>query len=145
MLLCIFVQGAGEYSYPILRLSLAEFLNVAENDLVGSLPTTIGQLSDLFLLDYTNNFLTGQLPTTIGMLSALTELLGGLNMQGGALPTELGQMVNLIGLDLDNNRFVGPIPTTIGNLLILGTVNSLSLSFYGASDSHLFLLCFQIR
>eukprot|EP00984_Skeletonema_dohrnii_P005236 scaffold1834_cov73-Skeletonema_dohrnii-CCMP3373.AAC.1 len=83
------------------------------NNLVGSIPTELGKLGRLELLDLNNNQLTGGIPTELGQL-----LTGG-------IPTELGQLVNLERLYLDGNQLSGSIPT---ELKFLGSLEQLVLN-----------------
>lgn len=106
-------------------LLFTETLIVPENDLMGGLPDTIGELTNLVSLDYTNNFLSGTLPTSLGSLTSLMDLSASLNMQNGTIPTQIGNLTSIINIFLDSNNLVGPIPTEIGNLVTLCKRNSL--------------------
>ena len=65
---------------------------------------------------HTNN-LTGTLPSSIGNLSKLTTLYLGYNKLTGNLPSSLGNLVDLDYFSLDNNNFTGSIPSSLGNLV----------------------------
>ncbi len=62
------------------------------------------------------NNLTGTIPDVIGQLSELKILTLGFNQLSGAIPAALGNLTNLIELELYNNPFTGTLPPEIGNL-----------------------------
>ena len=78
-------------------------------------------------LDLSNNNMGGTLPPEIGELSELKSLNLGFStdfgipfsLLGGAIPTQLGNLTKLEYLDLSGNDFTGSIPSSIGNLLQL--------------------------
>ena len=57
-----------------------------------------------------NNVLHGTVPTEIGQLSNLLDLRLGLNQLTGSLPTEFANLSSLKSLVLKNNKFDGEIP-----------------------------------
>ncbi|MBP8591125.1 S8 family serine peptidase [Candidatus Shapirobacteria bacterium] len=91
-------------------------LRLNGNQLSGSIPETIGNLSQLKGLYLQLNELSGSIPETIGNLSQLRELYLGTNQLSGSIPASIGNLTQLTGLYLDNNQFSDPIPETIGNL-----------------------------
>ena len=66
-----------------------------------------------------NNNLSGSIPTEIGNLTGLTHVYLWGNALSGAIPTEIGNLTGLIKLQLDGNALSGPIPSSIGNLTSL--------------------------
>ena len=94
-------------------------LDMIQNDLTGTIPPEIGNLTNLQTLSLGLNQLTGTIPPEIGNLTNLRNLdLGvvGVNQLTGPIPPEIGNLTNLIRLALDNNQLTGPIPPEIGNL-----------------------------
>jgi len=81
-----------------------------------SIPSEIGQLTKLIILDLRNNELS-ELPPEIGQLTNLTKLILGRN-QLTSLPPEIGELTNLTGLSLIGNQLTA-IPPEIGFLLKL--------------------------
>ncbi|MFA5946837.1 MAG: leucine-rich repeat domain-containing protein [Patescibacteria group bacterium] len=81
-------------------------LNLSNNSLTGALPSQIGQLKNLRLLNASRNQMTG-VPSEIGQLSKL-EALDLSNNQLTGLPNELGQLSNLRLLDLRGNDVSQP-------------------------------------
>ncbi len=91
-------------------------LYLGNNSLSGSIPTEIGNLTNLRNLGLSNNSLSGSIPTEIGNLTNLISLWLSNNNLSGSIPTEIGNLTNLISLWLSNNNLSGSIPTEIGNL-----------------------------
>jgi hypothetical protein len=92
------------------------------NSLTGTIPTELGNLSNLTRLTLWNNSLTGTIPTELGNLSNLSSLSLGSNDLTGTIPTELGNLSNLMWLALYNNELTGTIPTELGNLSNLSSL-----------------------
>lgn len=80
-----------------------------ENNLVGTIPTEIGLLTDLIIWGMERGTLTGQLPSEIGLLSQLIFLDLDFNDLSGSLPTEIYLLTGLTQFDINNNRFSGKI------------------------------------
>ncbi|CAB9520568.1 receptor-like protein kinase precursor [Seminavis robusta] len=79
----------------------------------GTLPTQIGNLGQLQLLQPGNSF-SGSVPTEIGRLSSL--LAFQINDLEGQIPSEIGALDEMVFLDLSTSNFMGPIPSELGNL-----------------------------
>lgn len=91
-------------------------LNLFGMNLNGMIPDSIGNLTQLLVLDMSQNQLFGPLPTTIGKLARLERLVISVNKLNGTIPSSFGNLVNLVTLDLRINALVSPIPVSIGNL-----------------------------
>jgi len=78
------------------RAELTE-LNLSYNNLTGALPSQVGQLKNLQVLNLSYNKFTG-------------------------VPAEVGQLKKLLVLDLSNNQLTG-LPYELGNLSQLETLN----------------------
>lgn len=89
------------------------------NNLVGTIPPEIGDLSSLTNLELRSNHLYGSLPPEFGQLTNLIELALDRNHLSGAIPPELGDLVNLRGLYLYNNQLTGSIPARMGDMVNL--------------------------
>ncbi|KAJ3680746.1 hypothetical protein LUZ60_015235 [Juncus effusus] len=101
-------------------------LNLNSNNLTGSLPSSIGNLStQLSYLNLMNNQISGEIPPTIANLVNLNTLLLSRNKFSGVIPNSFGQLLKLEALDLFNNQLSGEIPSWIGNMTRL---NELLLS-----------------
>ena len=91
-------------------------LSLNENNLQGTIPAELGQLTNLTVLYLHDNQLTGTIPTELARLSKLTSLDLSTNQLTGAIPVELGNLENLTGLVLAENQLSGAIPVELGNL-----------------------------
>jgi hypothetical protein len=99
------------------------FLDIAFNDLSGSIPSEIGNASALQLLTLNANHLTGTLPVSIGNLARLQTLDVSDNNLEGPLPQELGNLGEILQLSISDNGFMGPMPTSLGNCQQLELLN----------------------
>ena len=105
-------------------------LSLSGNALTGPIPPELGDLTNLDRLSLYDNALTGPIPPELGSLADLTELVVSGNRLSGSIPTELGNLTNLESLWLSGNRLSGPIPLELADLTnlhsLLLTSNDLS-------------------
>ncbi len=96
------------------------YLGLFSNALKGSIPSELGNLTELEMLILYDNYLSGPLPTELGNLASLTHLRLYNNQLSGTIP-DLSNLVSLTDLVLKSNRFSGPFPDLGGlsNLRIL--------------------------
>jgi len=105
----------GSIPPEIGNLTNLTYLNLTTNQLTGSIPPEIGNLTNLTYLSLTLNELTGSIPPEIGNLINLTSIYLGSNQLTGEIPSEIGNLINLTGLELNNNQLSGTIPNEICN------------------------------
>lgn len=98
--------------------------------LSGTIPTEIGQLSNLIFLDLDFNDLEGSLPTEIYALTTLTQLDLNNNRLSGDI-AQMGVFQDLEFLQLHSNQFSGTIPVGIGALTNMGTFTLHETHFSG--------------
>ena len=91
-------------------------LSLPDNNLSGTLPPELGDLTQLRQLDLDDNQLTGSIPPELGDLPQLRRLVLGANQLTGSIPPELGRLSQLTMLDLGNNSLNGTIPAELGSL-----------------------------
>lgn len=103
--------------------SQLEGLNLSNNNLSGSLPTSIGNFSGLKILLLSENRFTGQIPSEIGKLSSILKMDLSRNNFSGNIPSHLGKCLSLTYLDLSQNQLSGPIPIQISQIHILNYFN----------------------
>ena len=72
-------------------------------------------MSNLTQLILGSNQLTGSIPPEIGNLTNLEVLWLSDNQLTGSIPPEIGNLTNLIGLRLNDNQLTGIIPDEICN------------------------------
>ena len=96
-------------------------LDLQDNNLTGSLPGQLSNLTSLQHLLLLRNRLSGPIPTSLGILSQLQELDLSENKSNssgltGGIPSQLGNLAQLQRLRLSNNLLTGAIPSQLGNL-----------------------------
>jgi Leucine-rich repeat (LRR) protein len=112
-------------------------LYLHSNELTGSIPTEIGNLSNLGYLYLNNNELTGTIPTELGNLSNLKYLHLYSNKLTGTIPSELGNLSQLWLLSLYSNELISTIPSELGNLNNLEYLHLYSNGLTGTIPSEL--------
>jgi len=108
-------------------VSVLPIRNVADTNNGGTIPSEIGLLSDMIVLDMKNNNLVGTIPTELGMMRKLRILDLQNNRFTGTIPSEIFQIETLEFLLFDKNSLRGDIPSTV--------VNSSSLQYLGLSKN----------
>lgn len=131
----------------IIPFSLPEVINLADNNLEGTLPANLASyapslmslvlnlntrltgplpsligLRDLTRLEFQGTSLTGTLPTDgmadLGSLEYLN--FNGVSGISGPLPSTLGFLTNLKLLDIQDTAISGTLPEAIGTMFSLG-------------------------
>ncbi|MBO1351939.1 MAG: leucine-rich repeat domain-containing protein [Hormoscilla sp. GUM202] len=105
-------------------------INLDDNNLSGTLPSELGDLSNLQHLWLNNNSLSGTLPSELGSLTNLQVLHLDNDDLSGTLPSELGSLGNVQDLELDHNSVSGTLPSELGSL---GNVQDLELDHNSVS------------
>ena len=98
-------------------------LNLENNNLDGTLPSSIGNLSQLLHLRVADNQISGTIPTTIGSLTQLRTLNVLRNNLTGTIPTAIKDLTNLEFLQLGGNNLVGTLPAGIDQLTEIEILN----------------------
>jgi hypothetical protein len=103
-------------------------LSINSNNLVGTIPSSIGSLTYLRDLSLYNNELDGTIPAGISLMTGLNTINLSNNHLDNPIPDSIGSLTNLITLDLSANQFTGEFPTFI---LTMTALQSLSLGNNG--------------
>ncbi|KAK1416465.1 hypothetical protein QVD17_32256 [Tagetes erecta] len=137
----------GEISGPSTNASICsryalEMLDLSQNELSGSIPSSLGRLTGLRALSFGSNRLNGPIPEALGRLRFLEVLDLSFNQINGPIPTfsgplielqlshnylncsipeSFGSLATLNNLNLECNQLTGPIPSSVGRLVALKT------------------------
>ncbi|XP_030476917.2 receptor-like protein EIX2 [Syzygium oleosum] len=113
----------GTIPLSIGNMSTLTTLVISNNYLSGKIPRFWSNLPFLYILDISNNSLSGPIPSEVGFLSSLRFFLISNNNLSGKLPSSLRNCSSLDSLDLGENKLSGIIPAwiaeSIPSLLIL--------------------------
>ena len=104
-------------------------INLMNNNLCGTIPDGIGNLSSLIGLYLSANHLTGEIPNSICELTSLESLGLDHNDLIGKIPENIGNLENVTQLGLNGNNLEGNLPESMGKMS--------NLKFFYASDNRL--------
>ncbi|XP_058771762.1 BRASSINOSTEROID INSENSITIVE 1-associated receptor kinase 1-like [Vicia villosa] len=94
-------------------------VDLGNQDLSGTLVSSLGHLSNLQYLELYNNSITGKIPEELGNLANLVSLDLYLNNISGTIPNTFGKLQKLRFLRLNNNMLSGRIPVSLTNVSTL--------------------------
>ncbi len=120
-------------------------IQLPNNNVIGTLPESIGNLIDLNLLDLSNNGIQGGLPPSLGSLLDLDVLLLPNNGLTGELPPALGSLSNLTRMDLSNNNLESQIPISFCNLTNVTDLNLSNNGLFGSIPTQFELMASLVR
>jgi Leucine-rich repeat (LRR) protein len=106
----------GTLPEAIRNLTKLRAAQIWSNDLQGPLPSELGELSNLEALYAERNHFTGTIPPSFAGLKKLVHLSLDDNELSGPLSAEVGGMSALVHLGLTSNRFSGAIPPALAQL-----------------------------
>ncbi|THG14146.1 hypothetical protein TEA_020566 [Camellia sinensis var. sinensis] len=115
-------------------------LNLARNNITGSIPPGLGNSIQLHQLDLSSNRLVGKILKEFGKLTSLEKFNGSIpdilgnylklfylnlinNMFSQKIPIRIGKLFQLTEMDLSSNNLTGEIPLEITNLQSLENLN----------------------
>ena len=128
---------SGSIPSSLGNLTSLEILNLDTNQITGTIPTQLGDLENLQFLHLDGNKLTGPIPIELGNLTSLTLLYLADNQLSSAIPTQLANLTNLIYLDLSDNQLTGSVPVQLGSLTSLEFIDLGSNSLTGTIPDEL--------
>ncbi|XP_027166024.1 MDIS1-interacting receptor like kinase 2-like [Coffea eugenioides] len=106
-------------------------MEISENQLNGSIPASIGNLSNLNQLYLRANQFSGTIPEELGKLQKLVVLEMDQNQLSGPLPELLCQNGTLQNITVSENMLPGPIPRSLKNCSSLIRARSNRNHFHG--------------
>jgi Leucine-rich repeat (LRR) protein/tRNA A-37 threonylcarbamoyl transferase component Bud32 len=98
------------------NLTNLKHLSFYFNQIIGPIPSTLGNLTNLKYLSLASNQINGPIPSTLDNLTTLKYLSLASNQINGSIPSTIGHLTNLKVLSLHSNQIDGQIPSTIGHL-----------------------------
>jgi len=112
-------------------------LSLFNNNLSGSIPPELGNLTKLTHLSLSINNLTGPIPSTLGNLLNLTTLNLSNNELTGSIPWQIGELPNLIEMVIHDNNLSGCYPASLKNLCnqLTSLNNNLHISDFNNFDA----------
>lgn len=112
-------------------------IELPSNNLGGSLPEELAQLTALQSIELPLNMISSTLPSSIGSIETLTSLSLNDNLLVRKIPTEFGMLSSLQTLQINNNRFSGNIPTEFGLLAGLQVLDASDTLLFGEIPTEL--------
>uniref|UniRef100_F6HHN4 Uncharacterized protein n=1 Tax=Vitis vinifera TaxID=29760 RepID=F6HHN4_VITVI len=85
-------------------------IDFSGNNFKGQIPTSIGNLKGLHLLNLGRNNITGHIPSSLMNLTQMESLDLSQNKLSGEIPWQLTRMTFLAFFNVSNNHLTGPIP-----------------------------------
>lgn len=105
-------------------LATARFLSIANNKVIGSIPSSICNFSYLEVLDLSNNRLNGTIPPCLVEKSSTLKVLNlGKNNLIGNIPEKFSYNCEIESLDLSQNHLTGLLPRSLSNCTKLKVLN----------------------
>ncbi|XP_058083167.1 LRR receptor-like serine/threonine-protein kinase RPK2 [Magnolia sinica] len=93
-----------------------KYLDVAQNEFVGSIPPSFAYFDSLVYVDLSRNKLQGQIPLYFGQMKEMKHLSLSVNSFTGKIPPDLARLASLEVLDLSSNSLSGEIPAGFAKL-----------------------------
>ncbi|WP_177236632.1 FG-GAP-like repeat-containing protein [Spirosoma endophyticum] len=122
-------------------LTNLQTLILSDNQLSGSIPASLGMLTNLLHLDLSNNLFTDSIPSSFGSLKSIQSIQLNNNKLSGSIPASLTTLPYLQSLIASNNQLSGSIPTNLGALPALSTLILYSNQLSGCLPASLSALC----
>ena len=120
----LFANGlSGTIPSLLGQLTNLSNLRLGLNQLSGRIPAELWQLKDLTSLELGGNLLSGELPEGISQLEKLKVLNLHGNLLSGSIPVGMSKIHQLVEVRLGSNQLSGSIPPELGNLSNLTTLS----------------------
>ncbi|XP_059436059.1 receptor-like protein 30 [Corylus avellana] len=121
----------GKLPTSIGNLTFLNILDISDSNFSGSIPPSLSNLTKLHYLDLSHNNLQGQIPSSLPVnLNHVTFLGLANNYLQGTIPSSFSKLKNVECLDLSGNDLIGEISPWICNMSLLSILdfshNSLS-------------------
>jgi Leucine-rich repeat (LRR) protein len=123
-------QLGGQIPFSLGKHKQLKYLDLGNNSFTGSIDVFANQ-TQLSWLDLSHNSFQGHLPVSLINLKQLSHLLLSANNFTSKILNEFSNLTQLAWLDLSNNRFDGQIPSSLENLNKLDFFTLSSNNFSG--------------
>ncbi|CAO2146902.1 unnamed protein product [Urochloa humidicola] len=124
---------SGTIPPSLANITALEVLDFSFNNIEGNIPDEFAKFPVLQFLIASGNHLAGRFPHAILNISALGSLFLTMNHLSGELPPDIGSSLpNLQHLGIGNNLFHGHIPSSLANASHLNRVGMSTNNFTGA-------------
>jgi Leucine-rich repeat (LRR) protein len=130
----------GSLPESLKNLTQLQTLVLANNDISGGIPSAIISLDQLTDLNLSGNHLSGNIPAYLWQLVNLTHLNLSDNQLSGELQINCTDVASLQILNISKNIFSGNLPDCIGQMTTLTTLYLSDNQFTGTIPSSLFQL-----
>ncbi|XP_058751868.1 receptor-like protein kinase [Vicia villosa] len=107
-------QLQGRIPLDVGRCTTLRRVILKQNKFNGPLPE-FERNTNLLYMEISNNEINGSIPSSLGNCTNLTDLMLSMNKLSGSIPPELGSLVNLRTLNLAHNDLEGPLPFQLAN------------------------------
>ncbi|CAA0832210.1 Leucine-rich repeat receptor protein kinase EMS1 [Striga hermonthica] len=104
------LSGRIDHLFGNLVVWRLQIANLSCNSFTGTLPSSLGNMSYLTVLDLHRNSFTGRVPPELGNLAQIQYLDISENSFDGQIPPELCAPTSLYYLNLAENELNGPVP-----------------------------------
>ncbi|TVU30657.1 hypothetical protein EJB05_22288, partial [Eragrostis curvula] len=105
------------------QLSKLDVLNIRKNNISGLIPSSFANLTVLTFFSISVNYVHGNIPQWLGNLTMLTELNIAGNMMSGHVPPIFSKLTSLEFISIASNKLEGAVHPSLFNLSSLELLN----------------------
>jgi len=92
-------------------------IDLSHNELNGSIPYELGNMTKIRALNLSNNYFTGKIPATLSNLVQVESLDLSFNMLSGQIPLQLSGLTSLEVFSVAHNNLSGATPESRGQFI----------------------------
>ena len=125
-------QLSGTIPATLTQLTWVTYFDIGGNALTSTIPASLGlALPNVTFFDIAQNRLTGSLPPSIGSLAAVMTLRVSQNKITGTVPSSLASLRLVKGFSVGYNQFTGTLPRSLASLQNIENFNVCNNSLTG--------------
>ncbi|XWS10163.1 hypothetical protein CRYUN_Cryun39dG0051900 [Craigia yunnanensis] len=129
---------SGTLPPELVNLTFLQEIDLSRNYLRGSIPPEWGSMKQIINISLLGNRLTGSIPKEWANLGTLTSLVLEENRLSGTLPPVLGNLPNIERMHLGSNNFSGELPPRFANLITMKDFRIADNNFTGSIPNFIF-------